>query len=61
MAFPLNQQQLIHHLRTSYLVLDEESDYTRKLLKPIPLSSDQPQTVPIIPDSPLLLLKLQDI
>lgn len=58
MAFPLNQQQLIHHLRTSYLVLDEESDYTRKLLKPIPLSSDQPQTVPIIPDSPPITFEI---
>ena len=58
MAFPLDQQQLIRHLRTSYLVLDEDSDYTKKILRPIPLSKNEPQVIPNIPDSPPITFEI---
>lgn len=48
MTFPLDQSDLIRHLRTTYLVLNEDSDYARRIIKhsllPIPSNENTPRT-----------------
>ncbi|RCK64025.1 hypothetical protein Cantr_10642 [Candida viswanathii] len=58
MAFPLDQQHLISHLRTSYLLLDEDSEYTRKIITPIPLPDTHSKIVPKVPDSPPITFEI---
>ncbi|KAL6451031.1 REX4 RNA exonuclease 4 [Candida maltosa Xu316] len=43
MAFPLDQSELISHLRTTYIILNEDSNYSRNIIKPFQSDENVPK------------------
>ncbi|CAX45518.1 conserved hypothetical protein [Candida dubliniensis CD36] len=60
MAFPLDQSELIRHLRTTYLVLNEDSDYARRIIKhsSLPICSNENTPRTPFSDSPPITFEI---